>query len=399
MLYTFRPESPLVETMKFMTDVLLHKDGSEQRVCMRTGPRTSYNCTFILEDGKERAILENALYGSQGTVWTVPAWPEVAFLSAAASLGATSISADHSTADFRVGQQAIVYGDEYTYDVLDTITLGSGTIGFTGALAHNWPLGTEVYPLKDFLIQGQVKKRRYPLNLAEITLQFEGIDSSVNLFTGTLATGTTLSFVSLGLGPDTAAIVLTDPNAIDSTLSEGSTRTVTIIDSITGKVSPFDPWLNSRATSQKGFVVHNHADLWAIRVLLHSFNGQQQSFFLPTHAQDLVPTAGLTSGAATLTVANCDFTTQVAGKSRKYVRVELVDGTHVDRTILSSVATSSTVETITFTSNWSATVALANITRITIYQRVRLAADDVVIKHTSLNGEAAIQFAVTEVIE
>lgn len=399
MLFLYRPESPFMESMRFLTQVLTHKDGSEQRQCMRTGPRTEYSSNFIIEDGTDRATIENLLFGGLPSTWTVPAWPEVSFLATAAVVGATSISTDHSLCDFRPGQQAVLYQDEQTYEVLTAITLSGGAIGFTTPLANNWPVGTEVYPLRDCIVSGPVRSKRYPSNATEYSFQFGVLDASVNLFTGVLPTGSSLTFSTMGFGTDSAVLVLSDPNAMASSLSEVSDANLTILDSSTGPFSNFTYWTQARRSTQKAFVTHTRQDLWAVRVLLHSLKGQQQSFFLPVFSKDVVPNAGLTIGTSTMTVVNNGFTVYVSGKARKYVRVEFADGTHVDNVISSAVVNSSAQETLTFLDTWPATVPLANILRVTFYEKVRIANDDININHVSLNGEATVQFAVKAVIE
>jgi len=399
MLLPYRPEAPLNETLRFLTDILVHADGSEQRVCLRTGPRTEYNCEFLIEDGSDRDIFENYLYGNEAGTWSIPAWPEWCTLTSAATSGASTVAVDHSLADFRAGSQAIIYQDEANYEVLNAITLGSGTIGFSGVLANSWPAGTDVYPLRDAQIVGPASVRRYPSNATTYGIHFAALDASVDLYTGTLPAGSTLTFATLGFGTDTNVLVLSDPNAMDAQTNESYTMQSFGLDGHTGKFSQVTFWAQAQKGSQKGFVIHNRSDLWAVRVLLHRLKGRQESFFLPSFAKDLVPTAGVTSGGNTLTVVNCGFTTYAAGKTRKYIRLEKTDGTHLDNQIASSSITSPTVETVTLSNNWPATVALADIARITIYERVRLSADDVVLKHASLNGEATISFGVVGVFD
>lgn len=398
MLLTYRPEAPFTEKLRFLTQILRHKDGSEQRSALRTAPRTEFSYKLLVEDGPDRATIENALFGGMALPWTIPSWPDYCVLGSAATAGQTSVTVDHSLADFRAGSSAIIYQDEYTYEVLQNITLGSGTIGFSNGLANNWPAGTEVYPLRDCLLGGNASVTRYPSNAAVYGMTMRLVDNSVNLYAGSFPSGSTLHFATMGFGTDANVLVLSDPNVMDATISETNQGGVTFIDSSTGVFSSFSYWKNGRRGSQRGFVVHNRQDLWALRVLLHGLQGRQKPFFLPVFAKDLVPLGPVTSGTNSIVVANNGFTTYVNGKSRRYLRMEFADGTHQDN-LITGATVSGSQETLTFQNNWPATYAQAAITRATFYEKVRLDADDISIMHTSLNGEAAVRFPVVSVIE
>lgn len=388
MLFNYQPEAPLTERLRFLTDIFVSKDGSEQRVNLRVAPRQEFSFILLVESAARQRI-ENILFGVQDQPFDIPIWSEPIYLEAAASTSATSISATIAFADFRDGGQAIIMSDENTFDVLDEIDISvPGTISFTTGLTHDYPVGTPVMPLRPALIVGSPKVSRWPVNLTKYEINFALTDNTVDL-------SDISAFSTLSSKP-----IVDDANAIQDQLQEGWDRRVQLTDSATGIFSQTSFWDRSRRFSFKTFRAFTRQRAWEVRQFLHWIRGQQKSFWLPTFGKDLTATANIVSGTAILTVVNAGYTDFTIQRTpRNIIRVVKKDGTVYTKTVLSSAEVDEDTETITVTSNWSANVTVADIERIEILEKVRMDSDDVEIIHVDELGQTEVGFPVKAVLE
>lgn len=400
MLFPWRPETPLVETLRSLTDVQVHKDGSEQRISLRIAPRIEYTFNVFLEDNLDRQQLSNMLYGEQGGIFDVPAWTDVAFLTADCASGSTTLSASTIHSDFRVGGKLMfISAEDDTVELVEGITAFDGdSITWTAVTTLDWPAGTEIYPVRSCIINQQMTNQRYPTNANIFTLQFATTDNAVNLYVpGT----TTLAWDAIGIGDDTSKILMDDPNFCDTTIGETSDCGVVLVDGNTGALGALSTWLRARRGSNTTWATTDREHLWNVRVFLHFLNGRRVSFYTPTFQNDFTPVADLTSGSATMDVANAGIHlyNAVATSPHKYLRVEFVDGTKIIQQISSVAVISTTVERLTLATNWSASHAVETIARVTLLEKVRMDADDIVLTHTDLWGTCETIMPIKAVLE
>jgi hypothetical protein len=398
MLFVYRPETPLQETLRFLTDVLIHKDGTEQRICLRIAARTEYAGDVLVEDGPERQRIENILFDQQASTFEIPAWVDGCYLGNATAAGATMLNTDTTMSIFRNGAKAILISpDDGTYEIVTVVDVDGDHLE-TSATTLDWPAMTEIYPIRNALLTQQVRSQRWTNSLTKYTFNFALLDDTQNLYQYTPAA---LDFDEIGFGDDAAKLLVDDPNAVEDRLTESSDRMVSIIDNATGKFSIFSNWPKSRRSSSKGFVTTSRQKLWAAKVWLSYLNGRQTSFLLPTFASDITPLAGLVEDATTLLVANAGHSTYTAlgVNPRKYIRVELANGTATYHQVTNVVEVNAVQETITVTPAWPDSVSLSNIVRISVVEKVRLDSDDITITHADLNGTATINMPVKAVLE
>lgn len=399
-LFPWRPETPLVETLRFLTDVQGHKDGTEQRMALRVAPRQEWTFNVFSEDDLDRQRMDNMLYGAPGGVFLVPAWTDVTFLTSPLTATSTTLAASTVHSDFRAGGRLLlISADDTKYELVEGITAFDGTsITWTTGVANTWPAGTEVYPVRECMSNQVATSSRYPTNARTMTVQFAAIDNDTPLY---IAGTTTLAFSALGLGPDTAKILVDDPNFCDTTLGETTDSALIIVDGNVGALSPLSYWKRSRRGSVKSWITTDRQKLWDVRVLLHYLAGRRTSFMLPTFQRDLTPVANITSGTATMDVANAGNHSYAAvGSSpHRYVRIELADGTRVIKQISSVAVIDANVERLTMSANFAASIAYINIVRVQFLEKVRIDAEDLTLTHSDLWGSCLVAVPVKAVLE
>lgn len=390
-VFPYAPESPMIETLGFLTDVITAKDGSEQRICLRKGPRQEYDMRLIREEQFEKNQIEFLLFDWQARAFGIPVWYEPTKLTAAASIGAVTVSVESTAyADYREGGLAIVMQDEQTFDSLEIDTIGPTSLTFTSGLQHAYEAGTKVYPIKPCMAQKVIQGQRYRTGAAEYTMRMRVMDNDVDL-------SSAAAFSSFG-----GKVLLDDDNFTpDGTLPLAFEREIVEFDGTTGKFSHTTPWSKSKRVSQKAWAISgSRQKLWEVRQLLYHLKGKQVSFYLPTFQHEFTVVSDLLQGVASMNVRNSGYTRLVKARSTwNIIKISLVDGSTLTRTILSSSETSETVEALAVDAQWASLIPVANIAKVECYELVRFDTDEFRIEHLSGVGDATIIAPVKSVFD
>jgi len=375
------PEQPFKETLEWLTDVLLHEDGSEQRRALRKNPRQFFQWDVLVEDGPERALLENILFEWQVRDFGIPVWRQATTLEGAITGGSTTTFTVGSTADrdFRVGSLVAVWKSATEYDVMTVDSFTATTITVTTAPLNSYTpaaFPVLVMPVRLGVITNmnnlQTSRERLGLDRLQMRIRVKDNDSD-------LADTSTWSAFN-------GKVLLDDFNFAvgGGAIRDAYQQQAVVVDGNTGLTYESSRQGRHRHVTAKGFVTKTLSERRRIVKLLHALRGQQVSFYLPTFLKDLQPLASITSGTATLAIQNVGYTNFVQNRQpRNVIRVVPVSGAGSPfiRTIIASVVDSATQETITVDSNWSTTLTPSQIDRISFVEESRLASDSVTIEH------------------
>lgn len=387
-LLAVEPDLPLVETLQFATDVIIKRDGKEQRRSLRATPRQNFDLVYSL-DAFDRQFLEVRIFGGQDRVFGMPIWFEPSHLTAPIAIGNTVITVDSTAfADFRVGELAIVFEAADNFEALEIQSFTATTITFTSSFTKSFPVRTRVMPVRNVRVSPSTRGEKYPVNLQRTRLRAVVLDEGVDL--SNLAAFPTFNSKAL----------LDDGNAMSTTIEEAFERPVQIIDSETGPFAAFSNQATSRRSHPKTFVTRTRQRLWEARQLLHALRGRAVSFYIPTFFDEFVPTADITTGGTTLNFKNIGFKNFAnAQPARNAVRVVLKNGTKVARNIVSAAEIDPATEQITVDAQWGINATVAEIERVEYLEKSRLDTDEPQIKHQGALGDALITFPVRSVLE
>jgi hypothetical protein len=390
-MFAFRPEVPLSESIDFLTDVIEHVDGSEQRIASRKHPRQVFSFKMAVEEN-ERRYIENLLYDWQSRVFGLPIWTEPAFMIADATAGAYSVQVDDTTlSDFREEGLAIIFTDRYTFDALEIQTLAANVITFTSPLMNSYPAGTQVLPLRTAIAAQRIRGTRGLIDDENLNIEFRVLDNNVG---SSFADASAFSSLN-------SKILLDGPNAVQGRMSETLQRRMIDFDNQTGKRSATSPWTRGRRSSVKGFVTHSRQELWNVRRLIHELQGKQVSFYLPTFYDEFELTTLLQSGSQILNVVNVGFAkfAESRAPSRSILRVIETDGTIHTRNITSAGEIDSQNEQVVVDVAWPNDIQISEVERIEYVELVRADTDKFKIEHHNAIGDAKIFFPVKAVFE
>ena len=391
-LFPLPPELPYEEFLEFLTDVLVHKDASEQRIALRKNPRQLFVWNFILEDGSERTKIHNFLFDWQSRVFGVPQWHELTSLTAAGAVDDTSITVQTTAfADYRTanGNLVLIYTDDGTFDVLPLNALTATTLTFDSPLLNSYPVGTLVCPLRTGVLGDSLRGSRFPSSDARLRLEFRVLDNDANL-------ADTSPFNIFN-----GKVLLDGFNGVRGSMPEAFERRLVVVDGNVGVTETASPWDVNRRRTRKSFIADGKQGLWEVRGLLHALRGQQVSVYLPSFSDDLTPNANLTLGSNQLDVENVGYAQFVRQRpGRNIIRVTPNNGDPVIlRTIVSSVVVDSTTEQLVVDSTWPATYTPSEIDRIEFVEEVRLDSDRVSMRHEIGERLTYVTVPVTAVVE
>ena len=380
---------PVDETLEWSTDVQAVAGGQEQRVANRRNPRQKFDGT-VLVDGASRRRLRSLLFGWHGRTFGLALWHEQLPLSAAVSIGASSATfVSTAGSDLRVGGLCVLYKSDTVFDVLEVLTVTSTTVTFVSTTQNAYAAGDLLMPVRTARLSNESAVRRYIVNAERVQLHFEVIDNDTGAPSGSLG-----SYATFG------GRAILDPTFVDSDESPQSHRqAVTVVDGETGTVKHASLWDVAKSGHTIGFLGKTLAEVYAIRRLLLALRGRQVTFVSPTFIEDLVVTQNLVSTTSTMVVEHCGYTRYVASQQpRATFRIRFTDGTSLTRTVLSSVETSSTEETMTLDAAWPSNKTVAQIQDVQMLQTSRLASDSVRIRHLGV-GRAKVTAPATVVFD
>jgi hypothetical protein len=385
LLIPIRPESPLREHLQWETKIIEITDGDEQRIANRHVPREMLEMT--VKDSRKR--MEMLLFDRQARLVGVPTWYEPSYLgSAGATAGDFTVTVNTTDyANFFVGGYAVVFKDEWTFDVLEIESMTATTITFTTDLANSYVEGVEVMPLMIGYMESTVPAVKAIVN-----------DQTFRLKVHLRASDNDIASTS-GWSTYNSKVFLDDPNFTQSQIQEVFDTKIYVLDATSGDRNQSTQWDYSLRRSQKGFVVHSRADLWKLRQLLHAFKGRQVSFYIPTFSKDIEPNSTLVDSSSTLTMDNIGYTINARERGPKEViRVVLKNGTKLIRTIQNSAEVSAAVEQLTVDTAWPYDILTTDIERIEFITKVRLDADDIMLVHYNALGDAVCIAPIKEVM-
>lgn len=387
--FPYEPEAPLRERLLFLTDILEHVSGSEQRISLREAPRREFDFQILLERGLDRQRLELLLFDGQNRVFGVPVWIEPTRLTADASVGQTSVNVESTAfASFREGGLAILYVSETEFEIVEITTFSATVLNIATPLENTFSAGIRVMPLRPFTMPRPARDRRWAMNLTEYSFTLlEAVDRE------------DLSDVSAWPEYD-GKVLLDDPNAISTTLDSSLDRNLVLIDGETGEYLLDGRWDRNRRSTTKRFIIRGREHLWQVRQLLYGLRGRQISFWLPTFSDDLRLVLDYTSGGGSITVANVGYAANAQTRvPKRDIRVTLTDGTVLLRRISSATEIDEDTEQLALSTTIPQNIDVGDVRRIEFLELVRIDTDRISLQHFNANGEAEVSFPVRTVFE
>ena len=288
-LFPIPPEKPLTEQLSWKTNIMRSRDQSEQRHSLRIIPRQIVDMEFLPQTPVEEAQLRNAIRVSQPFLYGIPEWwderPILNPTLADIAIGATVIPCNPDNAMFFADRSVIIIrpgGSSFDAD-LDSVQSGV-SVTLTQPTIVPLEVGSAIIPLATGHLMGSPGLKDWLIGQWGTNLVFQFTSSADLAFSAAEFTANTF----FDKHPLDGLLVMSDPNFVDGvTFSHEMIQKRTVVDSGVGQIDSKAVDDIAIPVRPKGVVLHNAADIWQWKKLLHFLRGSWTKFYLPTYQNDL----------------------------------------------------------------------------------------------------------------
>lgn len=263
-LLPYQAQTPLAETLEFMTDVFESFDGTEQRLALRTKARQNYKYIVPISFDKLAAMF-NSQYSAIRKRWALPIWSEAQYIGTVND-GLAPIVCNTTLYDLRLNSLAFLYTANGSYQVIEISALTAGSITPSATVL----LMQEAYllPIRLAHITGDIQNSTTGYNLSsEITFQ---IDDAIVL---------TPAAPAQYLGND---IYYSESLLGTSDMSRNITQRQDLLDYDLGPISYRAPWINSEYQSAYYKLCTIPQEMQDFKNFLYRRQGKFRAFWQPT---------------------------------------------------------------------------------------------------------------------
>ena len=311
--------APATETLVWLTNIILNRDGSEQRIRLRAAPRQQFAANaFATVDELNR--IENIIYGWRDRSWAIPVWSEVRQVTSVVTVSDTIINVSTEYADFRIGELAMIWKGPRFFDVFEILTLTTTTITLSRGVNDDYPLGI-VMPVRLGRLLSD-PKRSGNGTTGRMQVAFEVTDNLEQ---------TNVTPVQY-LGEDVN--ILDVPLLSGGTMDDSYAKRMIVHDFQTGTPTFSSPWIYTRIKRELRLVLDGAQEVWDFRRWLHRRAGRAIPFYMPTHENNVRLTQ--TSGTITSPLVAEDDEQQGLGVDRNHLAINTISSGWLFRTIISS---------------------------------------------------------------
>lgn len=270
-------KSPIVEKLEYLTDVQQSSNGTEVRIPLRTGPRSSL--TFeIMAQGADAIRLRNFIQMNQGKKVMIPWW--VSGLKWLDESFGLRVSRDYGVSPVAMGYSTKANGVLITKNgqqwVRTASQANSSNISIPTA---QWPLpeperpGAMVYPMIECYMNASQSLTNPTGNILHGSITFEAAEIVPH-------ESATLSTQLNGV-----PVLIEGPNrAQDHTIEYN--RLVAELDFMTGKRSHYDHSGQSFRTVSHEYALQEYREIIPFKAFLNHLQGRKGSLYLPSFSCD-----------------------------------------------------------------------------------------------------------------
>lgn len=275
----------VIERLTWLTNVMTHRDGSEQRRQPRLYPRRMLEYSILPESPLLQTRLENFLWANSDAAMIVPIWTDAQRLTTAAMSGTPTVTVATTTYDYDTNGYVILWASPSSYEVVAIQSLNSTTLTLEENLVSTWPIGTVVAPARLGRLTQQMPGRQIAHNLRPYSLVFEIDEASFS--TNRITTLSPTQYLSR----DTFEFptVPTHTEASDD-LDFGYDQNYAIIDAQTGAVA-LDTGARDTPTLAIPYAQKfaNRAQISEWMGFLELRQGRRVPFWMPSWEKDFQP--------------------------------------------------------------------------------------------------------------
>lgn len=304
-MFPWRPQENIEEILTWAVEVIESRNGREQRLAIRSEPRQSLVFNVKLIGLRSKMLFDNKMFLWQKKAFAVPLWTEMTEDTSTISSGSTFIALDTANADYVAEGFVTIWASDTSYEVLQIDSVEAGGLNIKGVVSATYSGLKLMMPTIICKCTG-LAQRDQPT------------DGSFNLLK--------LNFTSIrnhrisGYTPVTTYEgyeVITHPTTIENAFQLVSDAQLEVFDGVTGNQILSSPYVYNRYTQTHISVNENKAECWEFRRWLHSLNGMQKVFIVPTFVEDMTILTSIASDVTTFYVRNDNLSQDVGAQPFK----------------------------------------------------------------------------------
>ena len=355
------------EKLEWKTDILKTWD-AEQRVAIRTIPRSIVKYTYLLNEN-EYSAAKNAAIEWNANTFGVPIWSE--FYLYGAITGGVSYTLTFNTIPYEyfVGGMVHIYDSNSSNQTLEIISMDDASITFEYLI--NEFTNAFVMPLKNGIATHGTKIRRLDARNIEVTSQFLIVNDN---FIDT----------PVGAGVDYPQYLSVDVATSGQVIAAGFTEQIKygmdFFDNGSGAVEVEKQFANPISTKQISFTAKTATERWNNKVFFYGLYGKQKSFWVLSWSKDISATTQIIASAKLIICHNIDYNLY---RTISYIAIILVNGTILYNTVTAGTAVSSTVESLSLENILPYDIDIVDIERICFMQKMRFDSDSITTNYTN----------------
>lgn len=353
---------PYVVAREFRTEIIVSRNGKEQRRALRQTPRKRVEYLTGVAGDCLRDF-DRSMVSAQRELLAIPDRVRVVRLAGLAG-GATSVVVDPVPSWITAGA-ALLLVDGSRVAARTVAGVAGTTVTFVESEVASWPAGTRLHPALHGHLEPSIKAPLIsPRGVAEVSVVFE-VDPGSDPADAISAAPVTFQ---------SREVFLTRPNRwrrIEITRAQEGAATV---DYGFGRARRFFPFDFATRMWEADYTGCDFQRSDAIRQFFDRMKGRRGEFYMPTWQPDFVPVSGISAAGSTLIVAGA-LSTFINDPVYSAIALRKADGGWLLRRVTDIVPSGGANSEITVNAAWGETVALADIALVSWLPVWRFASD------------------------
>lgn len=267
-LLVYQPEVPVMESVEWLSDVQVAKDGTELVIPLRSCPRRYFSYSVPMHNDVDPDLF-NTINGAIRLPWAMPMWTEGQYIGTVGV--AMSLACDTLLHDLRTSSLAILWTSPKDWQVLEITTITDTLINLTGNTSPQ--TNAWLMPLRTGWLGGSVARDTDGFN-PYYKLNFE-LDE---LFVITPEEPQTF------YGYD---IYYDVPIMVEDKMETSFRKDFDRIDFDLGVVARRTAWLGSKYGFKFGWVCDQQVEQKVLKDFLYRRQGMARKFWIPTFENNL----------------------------------------------------------------------------------------------------------------
>lgn len=353
---TFKPLIGFTEKVEWLTDII-SAYSAEQRIAVRTAPRTQYNVRNYLNEKDFRELRTISLSWTNEN-WLMPLWLDYTEILSINSSD-TEILFDTTTAEYHADEYAtIIYENgDVEYLLIDSVLADRLTFSSNIAITAT---NVKICPAKKVRMIDGITFNRGALNKNFSTCTFETVEQN-----DIASSGSYTQYKSLD--------VLLDCQPILSGINEKILKSEDVFDNGSGIIEYDSKQSYLVRTMTCNFITHTKQNRMNLKKFLHRMKGRRGSFWLPTFNNDIVLNANISSSQTYMLVDAFGYGYFYDGIVSDFI-IQMKNGTNYFNRILSS-SRDQIEERFELETSFGSIINVADVRRIMFIHKVRFDSD------------------------